>query len=164
MKALLQQWDGKSKADIEAIYQNTSAELAFVNDLILLLQQPELQKGASWLLKTHVDNGCVLSETESQEVLACLKHLGDWQAKLHILQIFHAIKISHEYKREVESFVRPLITDKNKFVRAWAYNGFYLLAKAYPEYRNEADEFIKMALRDEAASVKARIRNMLKSS
>ncbi len=58
--------------------------------------------------------------------------------------------------------MRKCLEDDNKFVRAWAYNGFYELAKQYPEYRTEAGQLFEMALRDEAASVKARVRNVMK--
>jgi hypothetical protein len=59
-------------------------------------------------------------------------------------------------------FLRTCLADENKFVRAWAYNGFYLLSQQYPEYQQETEQFFAMAMRDEAASVKARIRNILK--
>ena len=52
---------------------------------------------------------------------------------------------------------------QEKFVRAWAYNGFYLLAVQHGEYEAEARQLLTMALRDEPASVKARVRNVLKN-
>jgi hypothetical protein len=70
--------------------------------------------------------------------------------------------ISKNEIKTVEAFLRVSLTDSNKFIRAWAYNGFYEMAIQYPEYKNETKQFFEMAMRDEAASVKARIRNIIK--
>jgi len=59
----------------------------------------------------------------------------------------------------VEIFLRVCLLDNNKFVRAWAYKGFYELAVQYPK---ETRQFFEMAMRDEAPSVKSRIRNIMK--
>jgi hypothetical protein len=64
---------------------------------------------------------------------------------------------------EVETFLRQTLNDSNKFVRAWSYNGFYQLARHFPQYREEAEAIFEMALRDEAASVKARVRNIIRA-
>jgi len=53
---------------------------------------------------------------------------------------------------------------ENKFVRSWAYNGFYGLSRQYPEYIQETKQFFEVAMKDEAPSVKARIRNVTKNS
>jgi len=163
METEIKSWDGKSKADILAIYKEYCGDKGFVRKLIQLVQKSECQQGATWLLKAYIDSGGVLSQSDSSILLSSLKDIKHWQAKLHFLQFLYAVKIPGNYKTAVEYFVRSLITDDNKFVRAWAYNGFYLLAKAYPEYRDEASQFFEMAMRDEAPSVKARIRAIVKS-
>ncbi len=63
----------------------------------------------------------------------------------------------------VENYLRQALTHNNKFVRAWAYNGFYQLARQHRELRDEALEIMRMGQRDEPAAVKARIRNALKN-
>ena len=62
----------------------------------------------------------------------------------------------------MEIYERHGLTDQNKFVRAWSYNGLYELATSFPSLRKEAERFFDMALADEAASVKARVRNIMK--
>ncbi|VAW46017.1 hypothetical protein MNBD_GAMMA04-800, partial [hydrothermal vent metagenome] len=46
----------------------------------------------------------------------------------------------------------------------WAYNGFNELSVQYNEYRKETEAFFEMAMRDEAPSVRSRIRNILKQN
>lgn len=79
------------------------------------------------------------------------------------LQSVEYLPIAADDGKLFEQFLRIAITDNNKFVRAWAYNGFYLLAKQYDEYRVEVEQFFNMAMNDEVPSVKALIRNILKT-
>jgi hypothetical protein len=96
------------------------------------------------------------------EVFKSLAKLNSWQSKLHLLQCVSYFKVSKSNRKKLELFLRDCLASSNKFVRAWAYNGFYLLAMQHPQYKEETQSFFKMALRDEAASVKARIRNIMK--
>ncbi len=72
--------------------------------------------------------------------------------------------ISKTDKKKVEGFLRECLIDNNKFVRAWAYNGFNELSIQYNEYRQETEQFFEMAMRNEAPSVRSRIRNIMKQS
>lgn len=55
------------------------------------------------------------------------------------------------------------LSDNNKFVRAWAYNGLYELSRQYEDLRIETMLLLDAGLNDEAASVRARIRNILRA-
>ncbi|NIB42821.1 hypothetical protein HBA55_24655 [Pseudomaricurvus alkylphenolicus] len=155
-------WDGKSSADIEKLYlkHNPSAEL--VDGLLSLMAIPETSKGSSWLLKHHLENGGSLEVQQRAELIKQLLPMDDWQSQLHLLQCLPYVTFPARQKKKVERFLRGCLGSENKFVRTWSYNGFYLLADQFPEYREEAQQFLQMALRDEAASVKARIRNIIK--
>jgi len=98
----------------------------------------------------------------SGKVLALLPELLSWQSKLHVLQSLPYLDIPSKDKRKLECFLKQALADKNKFVRAWAYNGFYVLSRQYSEYEEYAAQIIGLAMQDEAPSVKARIRNIMK--
>lgn len=146
------------------VFNRHGSKKDFVGNLIELIENDELQKGATWLLKAYTDQGSKFSKSESNKILSRLSSLHSWEAKLHVLQCLPSISISAKHKQSLEYFIRFALIDKNKFVRAWSYNGFYLLSQKYSEYEEEAKKFLEMAMRDEAASVKARIRNILKTS
>lgn len=161
-------WDGKSAADITEVYQAYCTAETFVDVLIELLSEVELQSGVSWLLKHHCEQLLKKNELFTgktavaiSETFAALSK-GGWQARLHILQTLPYLDFSYCDKRVIDVFLRSGLTDSNTFVRAWSYNGFYLLARSFPEYRQEAEQFFSMALRDEPASVKARVRQLVK--
>ena len=155
-------WDGKSADDIGTIYENYHRKQEFVDTVLKLIKDVSCQKGATWLLKKWLESGKQLDNRCIQEAYDALPELEDWESKLHILQCIPFMPIEKHQKDNVESFLRVTLSDTNKFVRAWSYNGFYELAMQHPEYAKEAKQLFEVAVRDEAASVKARIRNIMK--
>lgn len=155
-------WDGKSSSDIGVIYARHSNEHSFISKIIELSQQVGFQKGTTWLLKRHLEDGHTLEANEVALLLKLLPEIECWETKLHILQCFSYIRIGKNQKKNVEVFLRKCLVDDNKFVRAWAYNGFYEISLQYPEYKEETKSFFEMAMRDEAPSVKARVRSIVK--
>lgn len=162
LKAELSNWDGRSAEEIGEIYLRRHNSKSFVFDFVSLLKVEHHQIGASWLLKRHLEEGYVLDLQMISTVYSLLEKLQDWESKLHILQCLPHLPIGDDDKETLEEFIRKCLSDKNKFVRAWAYGGFYLLADRFPEYRAEAKQFVDAAMINEPASVKARIRNVTK--
>lgn len=163
LKQAIDHWDGKSADDIAEIYKSYSGKTGFVDSLISLVSVNSAEKGATWLLKAWLDQGGAVTKAQSDGIIACFDSLRYWESKLHLLQSLSSLAIDVERKLLVERFLRSTLVDNNKFVRAWSYHGFYELARRYPEYKEETKRFFDMAMKDEAASVKARIRNILKS-
>ena len=155
-------WNGKSADDIRAVYDKHHSESDFLDTILKLKNDSSYQKGATWLLKKWLESGNQLEAEHIKNVYGSLQSLEDWESKLVVLQSIPYMPIEKDEKTNVESFLRVTLTDSNKFVRAWSYNGLYELALQYPEYIEEVKQFFEMALRDEAASVKARIRNIMK--
>ncbi len=158
----LTNWDGKSADDIDAIYSRHRDDASFAFRIVDLCQQAELQKGATWLLKRHFEAGGALQANEIACIYRCLPGLEHWETKLHVLQCIPFMPIAEAEKKQVEAFLRNCLIDDNKYIRAWAYNGFYEISRQYPEYKKETKQFFDMAMKDEAPSVKARIRSILK--
>jgi hypothetical protein len=156
-------WDGKSAASIRSIYAAHKATDSFADDIISLLEKEACQSGATWLLKAWLEDGNRLDQIQTAEVFGALNQLERWQARLHVLQSIPYLKIADADCNKVYNFLRLALTDQNKFVRAWSYNGFYELSRQHAEYEKETRQYFEMAMRDEAPSVKARIRHILKN-
>ena len=159
----IQCWDGKSAHDIALIYEEHITSHDFIDELIEYCRVPESQKGSTWLIKRFCENNGKLTNNQTLRILSLLPEYKHWETKLHVLQIMTYFSIPASTKVEVEYFLRSCLEQNQKFVRAWSYNGFYMLARQYPEYQEEVKQFFEMALHDESASVKARIRNILKN-
>lgn len=155
-------WDGKSADDIRRLYDRHCQAPSFVSDIVGLAKQEPLQKGATWLLKRHAENTGCLEPRAVKDIYQLLQKLEHWESKLHILQSIPHMPIPRTHKNRVETFLRKCLVDDTKFVRAWAYSGFYDLAVQYPEYQEEAEQLFEIAIRDEPASVKSRIRKVMK--
>ncbi len=156
-------WDGKSADEIRAIYETYQGHKDFVSHSVKLLKQTKYQTGATWLLKRHLEQGRVLDAQAIKSIYNALSGLEHWQARLHVLQCVPRMPIPQSSRLRVEKFLRTCLIDDVKFVRAWAYFGFYELALQYPQHQKEAMQILELGLRDEPASVQARIRKALQS-
>lgn len=158
MKLCLLEWDGKSTSELEVIYKRYNATDDFVILLLGHSTQENIQMGATWLLKHHLETGHEIT----QNVIYLLAQQSAWQAKLHLLQCLSYLKIDKPESEFLYRFLKTSLKDDHKFVRAWAYNGLYELANQYPFYMPEVIVILEIALVDEAPSIRARIRNILK--
>lgn len=156
-------WDGNSVAELQSIYERHGAEEDFVATVLEHVGQLESQRAATWLLKRHLEAGNALAVDDCRIVMNVLTDRDHWESKLHLLQSLPYLDIHEDDCARVENLLNSCIGDKNKFVRAWAYNGFNELALRFPRYRKEVDGMLAHAIESEAASVRARIRNILKN-
>ena len=157
------EWDGKSADEIHKTFKRHQQDDNFVECLIDMLRFPNTQKGASWQLKAFLEQDGTISADQVSQIYNLLSELKDWESRLHILQSMPYMPIAKGSTAAVEAFLRSGMQDKNKFVRAWSYNGFSLLGSQHQTYAAEANQLLKEAMIHEAPSVKARIRNILKA-
>ena len=160
----IRNWDGKSADDIARVYEEFAGRKNFVGSLVSYLEQEELQLGASWLLKAWCTDGKKLSGEQTTRLLATLPALQSWGGRLHCLQCLDFLAIPDACEQPLEQFLRRQLTHENSFVRAWAYNGYAVLSRKNSAYRKETESLFEMAMRDEPASVKARIRQVRKKN
>lgn len=156
------EWDGKSAEGIKAIFAKYHREDDFADNLITMLEFPAAQKGASWQLKAWLEDGASLSDEQLEQFYAHMPNFKNWETQLHYLQSLPYLSIPESQKEPVRTFLDQCLASKNKFVRAWTYNGYHLLAQQHSEFTEKVDVMLINALESEAPSVKARIRNIKK--
>jgi hypothetical protein len=155
-------WDGKRTSYIEAVYLQHESDPLLGRELGFMLVEDEVQLGASWLLKRYLESGQKLGPDETFSVLTSANGLKHWGSRLHFLQCLPYLRILNSEKDALAAFIRACVADSNKFVRAWAYNGFFELSEQYPEFNAEVEHYLEMGQSEAAASVRARIRNIKK--
>ena len=155
-------WDGKSATALQSTYERHCAEAGFVATILAHCADVELQRAATWLLKKHLETGHSLSPAGCRAVFGALSVQAHWESRLHVLQCLPYLDIPENESAGVERFLEACLEDDHKFVRAWAYNGFNELSLRFPRYRERVDSMLARAGVSEAASVRARIRNILK--
>lgn len=158
-------WDKKSVDVIIGIYNRYSVEPEFVAQIVSLTPNEKLQSGSTWLLKHYLErHKQPIAKHLVEAIYLHLDKLSEWEAKLHVLQCIEYLPVPEIYKKGTELFVLENVNSEIKFVRAWAYSGYYQLAKQYPDLRQRVETLLTDALEnDRAASVKARIRKLFKN-
>ncbi len=156
-------WNGKETASLLEAYAEAQANSEFVDILIELAHTESNVVPATWLLKHWCDEGNALTQVQQVAIVELLDHSMAWEAVLHILQILPCISVPEGRAEHVADQLRALLHHSNKFVRAWTINGFDVLAQQHRNYDDEAELVLRNAEHSEAASIRARVRKILKS-
>lgn len=166
MKQALDQFDGKHTAPLESLAGRLSPDARTLTELCRIARTgtTKQQGAATWILNHLTDRGPSLKPTQTKRILALLGDVSAWEAAVHLLKMLPKMSIPKENRATLHRDLRALIRDENKFVRAWAFNGVFVLADQYPEHQREAKKLLQIALLDEPASVKARVRNAIKQA
>lgn len=179
MTVLTHQIKNDSKTDLELlanIHQQYKSNINYCAAVCQLVVEQALASGntvskashsiaITWLLKYALEqNELPLNRQQVDQLFSILPELTNWQCQLHLLQSLIYIPFKHHNTKPLVTFLRNTLTSDNKFVRAWSYNGWYLLAKVAPEYQQDVSTFFNLAMQDEVPSVKARIRQLNKQA
>lgn len=166
LESELAAYDGKRKETLEALAARLSTDAAAFRDLTALAKRDDakLQAGATWLLKHLQDEGMTYSAKQSDALLALLDDVSHWEARLHLLQILPALTLPKERKAALYRLLTggDYLQSPNKFIRAWTYNALAVLAAQFPALRKAVAPLLAAAQEDEAASVRARLRKVMK--
>ncbi len=153
---------GASAHELRLVYARHSRNANFMDHALEAAKNPVTAVTATWIVKWHLDNGFAPCTGQQIQILALLKQSGDWQARLHILQCLQYVRVPYNLSQTTFDTLLALIQDKNRFVRAWAYNGLHIVGMQHGEFYQRAMTHLESALGDEAPSVRARIRKILK--
>ncbi len=163
LKNQLEAWDGIHMNYLEKIYHECLTQNSFFQEIIqLIIDTPDLQTAATWLIKHHYDQKKELENTMLSPLLKASKDFEDWGAQLHILQILPKLILEKEVLPYIEELARKGLASDKKFVRTWAYQGLFEVSKYIPELKEEVLFVCQRAMDIESASVKARVRKILK--
>lgn len=159
----LKRFDGKHLDVLERIAEHYRPNAAHLDELLALADSlsPRMQQAATWLLKRRLETGTRLSNEQIKKLMKLLARLKHWEAVLHACQMIPHLALPRRYKKKMDSFLLKCLKGENKFVRAWAYNGLYELAKQFGDSAFVLPLLMK-GMNDEAPSVRARVRKILK--
>jgi hypothetical protein len=122
--------------------------------------EPNVQRAATALLKRYQERGTTFDADQVARLLELLPSARHWEATLHLLQMLAHLTIPPSQAESLCDSLRGLSRHRNAFVRAWAYGGLHRLATLYPEYLSEVSPLLDRAAQEEAASVRARLRQL----
>ncbi|WP_422370124.1 hypothetical protein [Hoeflea sp.] len=159
----IRRWNGKSARDIRAIYARHKERTDIAHDLVACCAQDDLETGATWLLKHHLEaSSSTLNSALSDRLIRLGTGFGSWEARLHLLQVLDRLEIPETAIGALTRFVDAALEDRKTLVRAWAYHGLQHLARLDPLRRAEILATLKNAEETEhAASARVRLRKAL---
>ena len=163
LKSAIEAWDGQSAAALCRIHEQYRDEPDLAQSLVELLGSLRYRMPATRLLKRHLEAAGPVPDRAAvaRGLYAKLDKLEYWECRLNILQCLPFLPIDEDCVDAVEKFLRTCLVDENKFVRAWAYNGFHLLSRQHPRFAAESAAILDAGLCNEPASITARIRKCL---
>ncbi len=163
LKSAIEAWDGKSVEALCRIHDQHRDDPDLAATLVELIGALRYRLAATRLLKRHLESGGSVPDADgvARGLYARFDKLENWECRLNVLQCLPYLPMPDEALEAVERFLRLCLADDNKFVRAWAYNGFHCLAGQHPRFAAEVAAILEAGLRDEPPSVKARIRKCL---
>ena len=119
-------------------------------------------RASTWLLKRLAEEGVDFAARHTTRIVGLLDGDSDDWVQLHLLQLLPYLRLSRRHQDALHAKLLELLTKEHKFVRAWVFNGFGILALADPRWREVALTRFESAMQVEAASVRARIRNVMR--
>lgn len=161
-------FDGKHNDTLEALAAKLTPAAPVVAELCALSRRedPKLQTAATWLLKRFQEEGLAFSAKQVEVLLDLFEAVTHWEAQLHLLQMLPGLTIPAARAAPLFSRLKgeDFLQAANKFVRAWSYNGLAVLASQHEQFRPIVTGLLKAGQEEEAASVRARIRNAIKAA
>lgn len=163
LRQLLATFDGRDTTPLERAAVALPATRATADRLLALAaDESSTLVGATWVIKNMVEAGLELEPVHGEALVALLTPTSDDWAALHVLQTLPFVELTRRAQDALHAALVHLLGREHKFTRAWAYNALALLARADARWRPDALDRLERAYEDEAASVRARIRNAMR--
>jgi hypothetical protein len=160
----IQDFDGKRTAVLERLNATLPRNGSSMAQLLAVAEHDDtkLQVGATWILKRWFEDGDPQIERFVANLVQILKSASYWEVRLHLLQILASVCIPARSLSMLKKVLHNLLTDENKSVRAWAMSVFATIADQNESLRREARSLLQNAEHDQAAAVRARVRQIRK--
>lgn len=162
LEARLQHFDGKHLDSLGRVAETLPLEGSTIDQLIALAERsdPPMRTAATWLLKNLRSKGASFSASQVTKIIEQLCGTGSWESRLQVLQMVPNLAIPAACAEQLLQSLVPVLTEGNKFIRAWAYAALHALASQHRQYVCDVVPLLDQGSHDEAASVRARLRQL----
>ena len=163
--SILREFDGKSVEFLERIDATITRDEESLAGLFAAAKHDHLsiQVGATWLLKRwHEAEAKPEVGRHTTKVVNLLCRAEHWEVQLHLLQILATVRLDRKPWKRLKEQLGNLARSENTFVRAWTHSVFAAIGDGDESFREEALERMNEAEIEDAASVRARIRQIRK--
>ncbi|GAB5442155.1 MAG: hypothetical protein Fues2KO_25040 [Fuerstiella sp.] len=160
----LQKFDGKRTSELERLSDSMPRNRDSVAQLLAYAEHDDtaVQVGSTWILKRWLEEGVPQVEKSAAALVQLLKYATYWEVRLHLLQMLASLRVPARTIPGLKKLLPGLLVNDNKFVRAWALSVLAEIADQQETMRKDVILTIRDAANDDAASVRARVRQIQK--
>ena len=153
--------DHLTARDLNACYDHFRTRPDFIPDLISALDQldPDLTYRALALV-LKLARTSPLSSEDLARIVDRLDASDHWLHRLTACQLLSAARLPPELGSDIVPFLQRCFTDRRVIIRAWALTAM-LSFRSDPRFRSTVDASLRLARRDRAKSMQARLRQIL---
>lgn len=162
LKTALDRYDGKDIGLLGRIEAEFGEDREYLAALVELLPStdPNVENGATWLIKDRLERGGILSEARTEQLAGAAAALRDWQAQLHLAQMIRHLRPSQPASKLLAVEMKGFLSHERPLLRAWALDALVSLSSKLPELAPQAAVALNAAAADPAPSVRARARQL----
>ena len=155
----LANYDGQNPSILSEISARHEGQASFLSDLVTLASDEEavVSEGATWIIKALVEKGRTFRPHDIRRLVGGLDDVTAWQAQLHVCQSIRHVAVPREAEPILEQWVTTLLDAPRPLLRAWALDALCQQRGA----TSETKSLLKRMEADKAASVRARVRNLM---
>ena len=160
----IQTFDGKNVQPLTTWCDRRELSTEDVQELVVVVCEAEGRNriATTWVLKRLTEKGLGLTRSQTAKLMKSWPEWEEWQANLHLLQMFDQLSIPETQMVRAWSQCCSLVTHENKLVRAWALHGMSHVGRVSPKHFDEALERSRDALSDDSAAVRVRARHAVR--
>ena len=158
VRAAIDAFDGRHIAPLESVAATLPAQGELETIIAALSCSAREQAAATWILRAWLERGLRLRESHTRRVVEASERLTDWEVVLHVCQAVEHLDLEGQTLRRMWAVLLNGTRSDAKFVRAWSYNGLAVLGSRNSVLRDDAIAALERGSKDDAASVRARIR------
>ncbi len=156
----IDKYDGKHTDVLEEIVKKSPTHSDIAELLHSFNRNERTQEAVSWVLKAWVDQGCQIDDTLLRQWYEFTILSGTWPPVLHLVQALNTLTLSKSQAATMGKSIIEWTTHENKMVRAWSYTVLYKITVEYPGLFKNAQAILERGSKDEAPSVRARLRKI----
>ena len=155
-------FDGRDTTALGEIAARYEVDLGYLDGLVALADDADdqISGGATWLIKAFLEAEGKMTKPQSRMLISKLDGVKNWASQLHLCQVVRYLSPSREGAKEIVRWLSPLLSHDRPFLRAWSLDALYHMSAHHPIFASKAEEALKSATRDQAASVRARAKNL----
>lgn len=99
----------------------------------------------------------MLPPHEVERLASRLNDVKTWQTQLHICQSIRYITVPKKSEQSIENWLKKILEARRPFLRAWSVDAY---CRSFGGSPQKTKLLLERMEKDEAASVRARVRNL----